>query len=98
MLEEVQIRLLWLLATAQRAERQEFMGTATFGGETLTHPGLPNGEVKVFLSDVRELGRKSLVRIDRESDGAMFFVVTPEGLRLADALAAPPASPKPVGF
>jgi hypothetical protein len=74
------------------------MGTAFLGGERLTHPGIANGEVDVVLSDVRELAKKGLVRIDRESDSAMFFVVTPEGLNFADTLAAPSPSPNPVGF
>jgi hypothetical protein len=85
LLEEEQEQLLQVLVEAsrnvERAKRQQFMFVATFGGSSITHPGLPDGKVEAYKGDIETLAREGLSALRYGSHGSLFFDVTPLGFR-----------------
>ncbi len=48
---------------------------------TVQHPGLPNGQMQVYVGDVEELGSKRLLSLTCTARGTLRFDVSPEGFR-----------------
>lgn len=84
LLEPHQEQLLGVLAEATRnvphEKRHHFVAAATMGsGGQIIHEGLPGGEMKAYLGDLRILGDADLLRITELSHRELHFDVTPRG-------------------
>jgi hypothetical protein len=68
-----------------RPTREQFFMTETFGGTTITHPGLPGGEVKCQKPDVLDLIDLGHLRPTHGSN-VLFLDVTDAGFEEASRL------------
>jgi hypothetical protein len=72
-------------AEAARPDGIAFLFTKTFGGETVSHPGLPDAEIPCHEADLLELEAAGYLR-RRPEAGDFVFDVTSEGRRRARQL------------
>jgi len=90
LLEKEQQELLITVAEAarnvQRRKRQKFSVIELVGGTPLEHPGLPDGQLEVYIGDIQILGRTGLIALSHDSDGGYSFDVTPLGFQYYEYL------------
>ena len=103
LLEPEQRQLLEQLVQAARQlpfdEREPFFVARTFGGDSIIHHGLPDGEIDWYFGDVEMLARAGLVSL-RQGDMPSFDI-TPEGFGLIEQRAPAEESParaEPAGY
>ncbi len=90
LLEPVQEELLSSIVEAARnvprEERRKFFVAQTTGRDSLVHPGIKNGENRIYFGDVEELGRQGLLAIGFGSTGTPNLDVTAFGFRYYEHL------------
>jgi hypothetical protein len=70
---------------AARPNRPQFLFVRTFGGETVSHPGLPDEEIPCQEADILDLEEAGYLRFHPSQRG-IIFDVTSEGRRRASQL------------
>jgi len=84
--EELLLSIVEAVRNTPREERRKFLVLQTSGGDFLDHPGMKEGESKIYYGDVEELGRQGLVAIRLSSSGTPIFDVTSLGFRYYEHL------------
>lgn len=84
--EELLIKLVEASRNVPKANRIKFLVSTTYGGESLIHPGLQEGEEAVYFGDVEILANADLLNLGSGSDGSPIFDVSPLGFRYYDHL------------
>jgi len=94
LLEPEQTDLLVLLVEASRSvpreQRQKFIAAGPMAcappNHRLIHPGLPDGEIRLYIGDLEILDREGLIAMSYDSRGTALFDVTPLGYRFYEHL------------
>lgn len=74
------IQLVEAARSVPRDQRRAFQAETWIGGEGLRHPGLPEGEMHVYLGDVQALTSVGLLTITNYvTPGEWYFDVSPQG-------------------
>jgi len=90
LLEPEQKDLLIIMIEATRnvskQRRQEFLIADSFGGSTIIHEGLPNGEVSAYIGDLEALADVGLLQRRFSSRGSPIFDIAPLGYKYYEHL------------
>ena len=81
-----QLELLGRLAAANRQSRsrEPFLAVRTFGGESVSHPGLSSGSMDVYWGDLIRLAELGLITVQKSDNTFMSFDVSAEGVEYVD--------------
>lgn len=90
LLEPEQKDLLTIMVEASRnvskEDREGFLFVATFGGSSILHKGLPNGEVSAYIGDSEALANVGLLQRRFSSKGSPIFDIAPLGYKYYEHL------------
>ena len=90
LLEPEQKDLLTIMVEASRNVSKEdmegFLFVATFGGSSILHKGLPNGEVAAYIGDLEALANLGLLQRRFSSKGSPIFDIAPLGYKYYEHL------------
>lgn len=91
-------RLLWELVSAARSvprrERGGFLSVQTYGGASISHPGLPGGEMEDYdEGDLRDLVENSFIRVTQRGGSDQQFELRPAAFAAYDAAHRDAAKP-----
>lgn len=81
--------LLWDLVSAARSvprsQRGGFLALQTFGGASISHPGLPGGQIEDYdEGDLRDLIEAGLIRVTQQGRGDQEFELRPTAFAAYD--------------
>jgi hypothetical protein len=77
--EQLLVTVVEASRNVSRDQRQKFFVFEGIRDNSISHPGLPGGEIPAYSGDVEILGSKGLVNLSYGTQGSPLFDVTPEG-------------------
>ena len=78
---ELLVTLVEAVRNTPRSQRQPFLFAETFGGSSITHPGLPEEGLQAYKGDIDILAREGLLAITTPSEYYHIIDVTPLGFK-----------------